>query len=60
MDEQPFNLIPLEVMLDNLFGLTSFKAFSCKEAVDIFRRDRFKTCCLRKIEFIFLGISSTT
>jgi hypothetical protein len=40
-----FNLIPLEMLLNDMYGITVDKALNGKEAVTLFDRNYNKTCC---------------
>ena len=47
VDDNAFNLIPLEVILQGL-GIVSEQALGGQEAIDQFIANRSKTCCKTK------------
>jgi len=57
VDDSPFNLIPLEAMIFQIEKkIRVVQATSGDEAVEIFKRDREKTCCNLWIKFVIMDI----
>ncbi len=52
-----FNLIPLELILKEMFELTVDKAFNGKEAVALFDKNMVKTCCETKYKLILMDLN---
>eukprot|EP00347_Sterkiella_histriomuscorum_P013444 403364686 len=57
VDDNMFNLIPLELILKNLSNLKVIKAYNGLEAVNIFRERQQKKCCNKKIKLIFMDLN---
>lgn len=57
VDDNMFNLIPLELILKEMFQIQVDKAFDGKEAVDKFSINLNKKCCNVYYRLIFMDIS---
>jgi len=57
VDDNMFNLIPLELILKEMFGLTVDKAFNGQEAVMMFDKSMCKTCCEHKYKLILMDLN---
>ena len=57
VDDNLFNLIPLEVLLDKIAGIKVLKAKNGLEAVKLYQRDRFKTCCDKFIKLVLMDLN---
>jgi len=57
VDDNIFNLIPLEVMLDQIAQIKVLKAKNGLEAVEIYKRDRFKKCCNTNIKLVLMDLN---
>lgn len=56
MDDNAFNLIPLEMLLDRQ-GIKCDKALGGQEAIDKFIKSREKTCCERKYQIVLMDLN---
>ena len=57
VDDNLFNLIPLEVMLDQVAQIKVLKAANGHEAVELFKRDRYKTCCKNYLGLVLMDLN---
>jgi len=57
VDDNLFNLIPLEVLLDQIARIKVLKAMNGFEAVELFKRDREKTCCKKYIRLVLMDLN---
>eukprot|EP00347_Sterkiella_histriomuscorum_P018274 403346138 len=57
VDDNMFNLIPLEMILKEMFGLQVDKAFNGQEAVNMFNKNLQKTCCAMRYKLIFMDLN---
>ena len=57
VDDNMFNLIPLELILKEMFGLTVDKAFNGLEAVNLFNKKVLKKCCDLKYKLILMDLN---
>eukprot|EP00347_Sterkiella_histriomuscorum_P018716 403344449 len=57
VDDNMFNLIPLEMILREMFGILVDKAFNGQEAVNMFNKNLLKTCCDVKYKLIFMDLN---
>lgn len=56
VDDNMFNLVPLELMLDEL-NIVVDKAMDGQEAVEMFKSNFDKTCCNTKYRVILMDIN---
>ncbi|CDW87830.1 pas pac sensor hybrid histidine kinase [Stylonychia lemnae] len=57
VDDQMFNLIALELILKEMFGLAVDKAFNGLEAVNLFNKKILKKCCDMKYKLILMDLN---
>eukprot|EP00347_Sterkiella_histriomuscorum_P007736 403347751 len=57
VDDSMFNLIPLELMLQNINNLQVIKAYNGLEAVNLYKERLQKTCCNNKFKLIFMDLN---
>ncbi len=57
VDDNMFNLIPLELILKEMFGVTVDKAFNGQEAVMLFDMKMYKTCCDQKYKLVLMDLN---
>jgi len=56
-DDNVFNLIPLETMLNEYMKIKVLKAANGLEALEIFTEDRTKQCCKKYIQLVLMDIN---
>ena len=52
-----FNLIPLELILKEMFQITVDKAMNGQEAVNMYSENLKKTCCNTKYKLILMDLN---
>eukprot|EP00347_Sterkiella_histriomuscorum_P016818 403351738 len=57
VDDNMFNLIPLELIIENISKLKVVKAYNGLEAVNIFKDRLLKTCCNKKFKLVFMDLN---
>lgn len=57
VDDNMFNLIPLELLLDTEFDIKVEKASNGKEAVELFKENLERTCCSLKYKLILMDLN---
>jgi CheY-like chemotaxis protein len=57
VDDNMFNLIPLELLLEEMFDISVDKAMNGQEAVSCFIKNLSKTCCDKKYKLIFMDLN---
>ena len=57
VDDNLFNLIPLEVMLSDIGSIKVLKAQNGLEAVKLYKQDLNKTCCNTKINLVMMDLN---
>ena len=56
VDDSAFNLIPLEYMLKKM-GIICDKANGGLEAINMFIKNRKKTCCIKKYKVVLMDLN---
>ena len=56
VDDNQFNMLPLTMLLKSNHGLTCLEASDGAQAVEIFRKDRSKSCCQIRIQIVLMDI----
>lgn len=56
VDDNEFNLLPLTIMLKSNHKIVCVKALNGAEAVKIFKKDRAKKCCTKRIQMIMMDL----
>ena len=56
VDDNEFNLLPLTIMLKSNHSITCVKALNGADAVKIFKKDRAKKCCDKRIQIIMMDL----
>lgn len=57
VDDNTFNLIPLELILKELFDLKVDRALNGAEAVNMFNNNLFKKCCNIRYKLILMDLN---
>jgi len=57
VDDNIFNLIPLEVMLYDMAKIKVMKASNGLEAVKLYRQDLTKVCCDTQIKLVLIDLN---
>jgi len=57
VDDNSFNLIPLELLLETHFGIKVDKAENGKIAVDMVERDLRKECCEVRYKLVLMDLN---
>ena len=57
VDDNMFNLIPLELILREMFGLTVDKAFNGLEAVNLYNKNLLKNCCDIRYKLVLMDLN---
>ena len=57
VDDNMFNIIPLEYILEDSFQIKSDKALNGLEAVNIFTRNLNKSCCNVRYKLILMDLN---
>jgi len=57
VDDNMFNLIPLELILRQMFSLSVDKAFNGQEAVTLFEKNMAKDCCNSKYKLVLMDLN---
>ena len=57
MDDNAFNLIPLELILKELFQLTVDKAMNGQEAVSMYTKNLLKQCCDTRYKLVLMDLN---
>jgi CheY-like chemotaxis protein len=52
-----FNLIPLELLLNDMFGIVVDKAQNGKEAVTMFSKNLNKQCCKTQYRIVLMDLN---
>ena len=56
MDDDKFNLLPLQLILKSAHNLECIKALDGATAIKLFKRDRSKSCCDIRIKLVFMDL----
>ena len=57
VDDSEFDLLPLEVLLGDLFQVQVEKATGGQQAIDLFAADRAKSCCDSYFRLVFMDVN---
>ena len=57
VDDNMFNLIPLELILKEMFGINVEKALNGQEAVNMYTKNLLKKCCENKYKLILMDLN---
>lgn len=57
MDDNTFNLMPLELLLDEFFKIKVDKALNGQEAVNLFTRNLYKSCCNLRYKMVMMDLN---
>ena len=57
VDDNMFNLIPLEKMLSKMFSQPVDKAFNGQEAVNMYSKNLMKNCCSKKYKLVLMDLN---
>ena len=57
VDDNIFNLIPLELVLKAKFNIQVDMAMNGQEAVEMFKMNSLKTCCDVRYKIVFMDIN---
>lgn len=57
VDDNDFNLLPLQLVLKSAHNLECIKALDGAAAIELFRRDRSKSCCDIRIKLVFMDLA---
>jgi CheY-like chemotaxis protein len=52
-----FNLIPLELLLEEFFSIPIERAVNGKEAVELFEANLMKTCCQKYFKLVLMDLN---
>jgi CheY-like chemotaxis protein len=56
VDDNMFNLIPLELILKEMFNITVDKAMNGREAVNLFSNNIQKKCCETRYKLVLMDL----
>jgi CheY-like chemotaxis protein len=57
VDDNMFNLIPLELILKEMFQITVDKALNGQEAVNMFQKNLVKKCCNVRYKLVLMDLN---